>query len=308
MAGDEYNQVRPKQAQNRDKIAAGSPLAVLGLLLEALRERFAEGNGLEVVWRDDPALTDILIEIGYNVEVESRNYGRALYLNRLSSSPRAIAVGDRAGVRLRDHYEGFIAEMTSQLTIDCVSNDKGDSMLLGDVTQHFLLAVRQIMESQYGIHDFGMPELGQTSPFEHDQEKWSTSVSFTLSYFVRWATVKIRPLLQQIAVTTQDAQEASANVALASINRGAPIALTQSAASTPTAPSLRTYSSLVGDGVQLQYDLEHGLGTTQVLVSVFRESDGAEVPCTLYRPTANTIRLIFTAPPSQDQFRAVVVG
>ena len=42
MAGNEYFATRPHQVQDRTKIAAGSPLAILGLLLEGLRERFNE--------------------------------------------------------------------------------------------------------------------------------------------------------------------------------------------------------------------------------------------------------------------------
>jgi hypothetical protein len=273
MAGNEYNQVRPHQAQDRTKIAAGSPLAVLGLLLEALRERFAEGNGLDIAWRPDVTTTDILIEIGYNAELQVRDFGRAVYINRLNTVPKPIAVGDRAGVRLPDHLEGFIAEMTSQFSIDCVSNDKGDSMVLADIVQHFLLAVGNIMEAQYGIHDFGMPELGQTAPFEHDQKKFSTSVSFSLSYHVRWSTVKIRPLLQQVSVTAVDA-EALTETALSSISRGLPVTVTQVPGSTPTGSS--------GPQEPLPHAPTHRYGGDDVLIVQDLGSGDAALGVTLF--------------------------
>lgn len=200
MAGNEYFQVRPREAQDQTKIAAGSPLAVLGIIIESLRERFGPNGNLGIEWREDVQTTDILIEAGYGIENEARNMSRALYVNRLNSSPQQIAVGDRVGVHLPDHMEGFICQMTSQLTVDCVSNNAGDSMILADIVQSFFIASKQIFESMYGFHDFGLADMGQTLPFTHDRDKWSTTVSFAVQYQARWSTVKIRPLLQSAGI------------------------------------------------------------------------------------------------------------
>jgi hypothetical protein len=146
MAGNEYYPTRPHQAQDRTKIAAGSPLAILGLLLEGLRERFNAEANIGVVWRDDVQTTDILIEAGYNVETEARNGGRALYVNRLSSVPSSLVLNNHAGTDLPSSMEGFMCMMQSQITIDCVSNDHGDSSYLGDIIQHFCIGSRKIFE------------------------------------------------------------------------------------------------------------------------------------------------------------------
>lgn len=206
MAGNEYYPTRPKQPQDRNAVAAGSPLAVLGIFLEALRERFREDAGLPFAWHEDPSTTGVLIEAGYNVEVEARNFVRALYVNRLQTSPAQIAVGDRGGVRLPDHKEGFLAHMSMSMSIDCVSADAGESMLLGDIVQHFLLASRRVLAGMYAFHDVGVPELGQTAPYSHDQDKFSTPVSFTVVFPVRWSTVKIRPLLAEIVTRAADSE------------------------------------------------------------------------------------------------------
>lgn len=197
-------EVRTHEPQDRARIAAGSPLAVVGILLETLRERFREDQNIGVVWRDDLQTTDILIEAGYNRDLKARDYGRAIYVNRLQSTPGAVVVGDRAAVRLHDHKELFTAMMTVSISIDCVSNDKGDSLYIGDIVQHFIMASSTIFNSLYGFHDVGKPVLGQTAPFEHDQTKFATTISFEFQYQVRWTTVKIRPLLQQINVRVLD--------------------------------------------------------------------------------------------------------
>lgn len=219
--GNEYYAVRPREAQNRTQIAAGSPLAVLGIFIEALRERFNEEANLGVVWRDDIQTSDIIIEAGYNVETEARDSGRALYVNRLNTSPTQVAIGDRVGVSLPEHLEGFTCMMASQITIDCMSNDAGESAILADIVQSFFIASRQIFCAMYGFHDFGLADMGQTLPFEGDQGKWNTTVSLVVQYQARWSTVKIRPKLQGFGLTFT--QEDFERVAGASMGRRWPL-------------------------------------------------------------------------------------
>lgn len=198
MAGHENSQVRPKSDQDRLKIAAGSPLAIQGIFLEVLRERFKEGNGLEWAYRDDLTRTEILIETSYNEEIESRSQTPAVYVTRLQSTPQKVMIGDRAGVRLPDHLEGFKALMQVAMLIECVSNDEGESAILGDIVQFTLLSAQDVIQREFGLHDFQHPVLGQTTPYERDTTKWMSPVEFNIEFWIRWAQVPIAPLLQQV--------------------------------------------------------------------------------------------------------------
>ena len=223
MAGNEYYPVRPKAPQDTTKIAAGSPLAVVGLLLEALRARFSEDANLNAVWREDVNTTDILIEAGYNVETEARGATRAIYVNRLRTAPREIAVGDFVGVTRGDSQEFFLCMMEVDFSIDCISADAGDSAMLADIVQSFLLCSGNIFEGWYGFHDFGKPVIGQTQPFQQAQGQWATSIALTTSFQARWSTVKIRPLLQDLGVALQERRgDALVTTALASLQRAIP--------------------------------------------------------------------------------------
>jgi hypothetical protein len=199
MAGHEQSQVRPKTPQDKTKIAAGSPLAIQGIFLEILRERFNENCGLQWIWRPDITLTDVVIETGYNEETESRNTVPGLYVNRLNSVPQKMVVGDRAGVRLSDHLEGFAAIEEVAMVIDCVSADEGASAILGDLVQFTLLASQDVIQRDFGLYDFTHPTLSQTLPFEKDKTKWNTQVAFSVQFWIRWVQVPIAPLLQQIS-------------------------------------------------------------------------------------------------------------
>lgn len=199
MAGHETKQVRPRTEQDRLRIAAGSPLAIQGIFLEILRERFKVGAGLNWEWQADPTLTSIFIETSYNAETESRNQAPAIYVTRLQSVPAKMAVGDRAGVHLPDHHELFKALMRIDMQLECISNDEGESAIIGDIVQFMILASQDVIEREFGFHSFTHPILGQTLPQERDQTKWSTAVDFSLEFWIHWAQVPIAPLLQQLS-------------------------------------------------------------------------------------------------------------
>lgn len=123
------------------------------------------------------------------------------------------------GVRLPDHLEGFGALATVQLNIDCVSNDDGESTILGDLVQFTILTAQDIIQKEFGFYDLTHPTLGQTVPFERNQTKWNTPVSFSVQFWIRWAQVPIAPLLQQIAQRiTASGENASGHFIDATIN------------------------------------------------------------------------------------------
>lgn len=220
MAGHETNLVRPKTAQDTSRIAAGSPLAIQGIFLEILRERFKVGCGLQWEWKADATTTGIFIESSYNEETEARNNSPSVYVTRLQSVPTREVVGDRAGVELKKHQEGFYAKMTVHMRMLCVANDEGESALLGDTVQFTLLASQDGIQEEFGFHDFKHPILGQTEPMERDQRKWVTPVDFSVDFVIRWAQVPIAPLIQQIrSRVSEKGTDAFKDVVLTSMGR-----------------------------------------------------------------------------------------
>lgn len=222
MAGNTHNLVKPKTAtQDPLRIAAGSPLAIQGVFIEILRERFTENAGIGIIWRADPTTTDIFIEAGYNEETESRNNTPSIYITRLQSVPGKVIIGDRAGVSLPSHLEAFGALMTTTISIECVSNDQGESAILGDIIQFMLLASQDVIQDAFGFYSMEHPILGQTQPYERDTTKWSTNVEFQIQFWVRWSQVPIRPLLQQIAqkITNSNNKDHFKEVAISSLKR-----------------------------------------------------------------------------------------
>jgi len=199
MPERENRLTRPQTPQNQLRITVGSPLAVQGIFLEVIRERFASDSELGIVWREDLTETDILVETSFNADLEARNAVPAIYVTRISTIPSKIMIGDRVGVHLPDHLEAFGAIMTISFSLECVSNDEGQSAIIGDIVQHMLLASSDVIQATFGLQSMSHPALNTTIPYERDQAKWSSPVTFTADYLARLTTVPIAPLLQQIA-------------------------------------------------------------------------------------------------------------
>ena len=68
------------------------------------------------------------------------------------------------------------------------------------------------------------------------------------------------------------------------------------------------YAQDIGDGAATSIAVTHNLGTLDVIVKVFRKSDGAEVWCDVTMTNVNTVTLGFSTAPTAAQYRVVVVG
>jgi hypothetical protein len=81
------------------------------------------------------------------------------------------------------------------------------------------------------------------------------------------------------------------------------------AAGTKTALGYLTrYAQSYGDGAALAYTITHNLATLDVIVQVFRNSDGVEVEVDVTRTAINTVSIAHAVAPTANQYRVVVTG
>jgi len=67
--------------------------------------------------------------------------------------------------------------------------------------------------------------------------------------------------------------------------------------------------TIVGDGVEDTFDIEHNFGSEDIIVSVYDLTTGAEIGVDIIIEDANTVVVGFdTAPTSAESFRVVVIG
>lgn len=191
----------PEQAeQTKPFIVDGSPLAIIGMFVAVLRERFTEGNGPpDYPWTEDSLTTKIIIESGFEDNQTERGKKPAIYVDKDDSVYAKLIIGDRAGHTWKNTKDFQWTLSTVPVLIECVSGRKGESAIIGDITQWSLHAMSDAIQAAFALHDMTPPTLGRTVPYEHDKEAWSTPVSFTVQYNVRWTTVPIAPLMQELA-------------------------------------------------------------------------------------------------------------
>lgn len=205
MAGHEYQPVRPKAhlapdgVELRNRVMAGSPLAVQGIFLEALREYFMQPDA-PFRWDTDANSGEILIEAGANPLPEENNPSRGIFVVRAGSDATKIMLGDRMGIDIPTGQEGFYANMVTAFEIECVSAAKGECEVLGDFVQHFLIASRRIIEAQYGFQEMTMASMSAVGQYQYDTRYYSVTLRFNTTHAFRWTTVRIAPTLNQLVV------------------------------------------------------------------------------------------------------------
>jgi len=68
------------------------------------------------------------------------------------------------------------------------------------------------------------------------------------------------------------------------------------------------YAQDYGDGAALAYTITHSLNSLDVVVQVYRKSDGVEVEVDVTRASVNTVSIAHAVAPTSNQYRVVVMG
>jgi len=195
--------------QNPRLVLDGSPLAMVGMFVEVLRERYSPGNGPErYPWDADVNKTKIVIAASFEEEGNTpREKQPAIWVDKDESSYSKIMIGDRVGHEQRTgkDYQSCLA--TVPLTITCIAGRRSESAFIGDVTQWSLHASSDVIQATFALHDMTPPTLSRTMPYDSKPNSWATTISFQVQYNVSWTYVPIAPLLQNIALRVQASGE-----------------------------------------------------------------------------------------------------
>ncbi|MGD9209148.1 MAG: hypothetical protein PVI90_00155 [Desulfobacteraceae bacterium] len=186
-------------------IVDGSPLAIIGIFVAFLRERFTLGNGPPTYnWYEDITKTNIIIESSFEDNITTRGMKPAIYVDKDQSIYGKNIIGDRAAHRFKDSKDAQWCLSTVPILIDCVSSRKGESAIIGDITQWSIHVASDVIQKVFSLHDMSPPTLGRTIPYEDDQETWTTPISFQVQYNVRWTVIPVAPLLSDISLKIQN--------------------------------------------------------------------------------------------------------
>lgn len=70
----------------------------------------------------------------------------------------------------------------------------------------------------------------------------------------------------------------------------------------------RKYSEDVGDGLLTSFDIDHNLGSKDVVVQVYDKATDDTVETDVIRSTSNRVTVSFTVAPTEDAYRVVIIG
>lgn len=216
--GDRYH--LPRLEGESANVAPGTPLALIGLWIVALRHRFASYPSEPLPWIWDPNLRPeetedgfpppdgsprkIFIGAAYDVEKSVRNYRPAIYVDRGDITVPKTIVDDFVGQHIPTTLKGFWALANIPITFYCESENAGESSLIADTAWFYVLATRDIFRKDFGLHEITHPTMGATRPAEEDKEVWVTPVSFDVQLDLRWSTRPIAPLVREIALQVRE--------------------------------------------------------------------------------------------------------
>jgi hypothetical protein len=203
------------------RVIVGSPLAIIGIFVEVLRERFKAGNGPnDWVWDANLNETGIVIESAFAEGNTERGKKPAIFIDKDESVYGKIIIGDRAGIVWKDMSDYQWTLGTVPVLIECVASKRGESAIIGDVVHWTLHCASDPIQATYAFHDMSPPTLGRTVPYEAEKESWTTPVSFHVQYPVRWRITPIRNLIQEIRIRLRNANATQHYVEIAAYRSG----------------------------------------------------------------------------------------
>lgn len=204
----------PKLKDQHADIAVGSPLALMGLFVEVIRSRFRGDNGdTGFIWRDDPtplpteestpdAPRLLYIEASDTTDPDARDFKPAVFVSKEDTQLRQVVIGDRSDFHTPTRTERFYMQAVVPISVNCVSDSRAESAIIGDLVWFHLLATRNYTRAEFGINDIAAPVLGATRIFrraETGSDAWSTPISFAVTIEFHWITRPVAPLLKEIS-------------------------------------------------------------------------------------------------------------
>lgn len=182
-------------------IRPGSKLAVLGVFVAVVRERFSAATvDASFPWRWLPSIKDtkLAVESAFNEDQEHRNKRPAVFVDTDEQVMGRTVLGDRAGKNFKTGLEGFWGLQAVPILIECTASKRAESAILGDLVGNFLHASSDLIQAKFGFHDMTPVTVGRTQPVGRDKNEWITPVTFTTQYPARWTNAPTAPLLQRI--------------------------------------------------------------------------------------------------------------
>lgn len=212
----------PRLADQHPDVFPGSPTALIAVFCAIVQARFyRQGGAPPLPWfwsmdgtpREDdsgglPGDTPEDAREGRRIEIapatqehpDQRNNYPALLVSRSPLVYRSL------GTRRTVHEEHpFRAQMlmchaTTNITIQCLSRNDGESANLADLVASYLYGSTQELTEEFNIYNIGDPIIGVTDIYKrlgNEVHAWRTDVQVEVTIAYKWYKYPLAPILRE---------------------------------------------------------------------------------------------------------------
>ena len=163
-------------------------LDIVGAYVALIRDRFTGRSFDNFPWKysQDSDKTRIYIEAGSVDTHEQKDARPSIYVDRSSMVFQKMAINNLADKDLKTGKSTFYCVGAGQVSIDCISSNRGESSILGDIVSTHILMSGDIFRSLLHFRDMSPVTLGATQPWEKDDRVFVTRVSSEFTYDITW--------------------------------------------------------------------------------------------------------------------------
>lgn len=173
--------------QNNPLVTEASTLDLVGAYVACIRDRFTNTEPrFPWKWDPDSNLARIFIDAGAVDTYENRDSRPSILVDRSSVIYQKLHVGDTADFSMTQGWRDYHCLGAGQISIDCISKNRGESSLLGDVVATHVLMSKDIFRAILPIRDMTPVTLGNTQPWEKDDRVFVTRVTSEFTHDLSW--------------------------------------------------------------------------------------------------------------------------
>ena len=175
-------------------------LDIVGAYVAVVLDRFKGSEFKEFPWRfnEDPSSTRIFIDAGNVDTYEHKDARPGIFIDRSSMVFQKLAINNLADLDLQTGISRFYCLGGGQISIDCISSNRGESSTLGDLVATHILMSDDIFRAVLGFRDMSPITLGATQPWEKDDRTFVTRVTSEFTHDLSWQIDPLADRLERI--------------------------------------------------------------------------------------------------------------
>lgn len=192
-------------------IFLNSAISLMAQFVIAIQERFSE-EGHPFLFSTDENKTKLFVHTTYDCPDEIANATPRIVIGRGTYAYSTEVLGhlDSAqGALLNKDVKFNWSPATCDFTIECVSPNRGEAELLGDLVQAFIWMTRESLCENMTLRDIPAVMLQPVRPWPRIEDRWMTQVQFRVILERRWVTAPAALPLTKMKVQTRYQKEAA---------------------------------------------------------------------------------------------------